>query len=412
MPWSQPSEFQLPLGNNKNGELIEAVHCEVGKLRRHRVASGIYRHALKRSFFEPSARNAALYNRFMKPLTRLVEEWWETIKDSRKFEQHRTEIQTYHATLRPGDVTLLGLICDGGQRMRTANNGRFLGYLEGTSQAEVILRRQSELLRQWKDSPHIARHLSKLEKEGKDFPEICDKLKLAFDWREELRLRRGELYRIVSKRDVVDVERMTEAEKRLGITHDRKCWVPFRKGDPEGNKWISFDPLYILWSRENVGWLSDPSNPEPRWQGQKFFFTDGITWTLLGNHASLKVRLQPKCVFDASGSRLTPVSGTVSAHFILSMMNSDLVTYLIKRFLKNTAAYEIGDLRQVPIVMPTVQQEKLLASLAEKAIEIQTDILQNGKIERQQELDAIQTTLNKAVEDLYGVSDLGPFNEF
>ena len=36
----------------------------------------------------------------------------------------------------------------------------------------------------------------------------------------------------------------------------------------------------------------------------------------------------------------------------------------------------------------------------------------DGRTERQAELDHIQAEVNAAVEDLYGVSGLGPFNEF
>ena len=80
--WSPPTEFLLPLreGNaseEEMGELesanheaaasvdghtdeeikrddrlsIEAVHCEIGKLRRHRMGVDVYRYALKGAFF-------------------------------------------------------------------------------------------------------------------------------------------------------------------------------------------------------------------------------------------------------------------------------------------------------------------------------------------------------------------------
>jgi len=55
----------------------------------------------------------------------------------------------YHATLEPGDVTLVGLIAEGGQGLATANNARFLGYLEGTPQAENIAKKRIEWTQRW-----------------------------------------------------------------------------------------------------------------------------------------------------------------------------------------------------------------------------------------------------------------------
>jgi hypothetical protein len=45
----------------------------------------------------------------------------------------------------------------------------------------------------------------------------------------------------------------------------RGQFVPFRKGDPEGNRWVDNEPLFIHWSHENVDWLS--TAPEARRQG-------------------------------------------------------------------------------------------------------------------------------------------------
>lgn len=43
-----------------------------------------------------------------------------------------------------GDITLVGLVAEGGQGMRTANTARFLGYLEGTPQANGVLAKREE----------------------------------------------------------------------------------------------------------------------------------------------------------------------------------------------------------------------------------------------------------------------------
>lgn len=407
---SKTTEFESARDGTCGGFNSDTQHRE--GVFRYQVNPVVWRTTLKHVFFEPSNRNAALHNRFMHSLVQLVDQWWDKIEDSRKFVDNLPKTREYYQTLKPGDVTMVGLFCEGGQGMRTANNGRFLGYLEGTSQANRIEQREAELRERWANHSDTARTFQRLVRKHRNFPELADAMKEEFrDWTETLGFLRGEIYRIVRKEEVADVESLSEEERKQGIKA-HKFWVPFRKGDPEGNRWVSFDPLYICWSRENVSWLSDRSNPLPRWQGYRFFFTEGITWTAVANHVALKARIQPKCVFDADSMRLTPVSETISPHAFLSILNSDLFSYIKWRFLKNTQKYEIGDLRLVPLVWPTKAQERTLAELAQKAIELQTRVLKNGDKEAEISLGHLETALNDLVETVYGVAGLGPFNEF
>jgi hypothetical protein len=48
------------------------------------------------------------------------------------------------------------------------------------------------------------------------------------------------------------------------------------------------------------------------------FLTAGVTWSLHANHVAVKARFQQPCVFDASGSRLTPKRGLMIAEVFLT----------------------------------------------------------------------------------------------
>lgn len=168
------------------------------------------------------------------------------------------------------------------------------------------------------------------------------------------------------------------------------------------------------------------------------------TYTLLGNHVSLKAKLQPKCVFDASGSRLTSIYKPISVHCFLAILNSDIFSFIIKKFIKNTAAFEISDLRMSPIVVPNKSQAAELETLAKKAIEAKGLNLKGEQpskgllafckelAEKQKAapeylrppkqlrliesaadcLNIIELAVHWAVERLYGVEGHGPFDEF
>ena len=421
-------------------------HARQGCLRLHKTSIEPYRQALKKSFFEPTDGIIRLYNRFMEPMNQLVNKWWDKIETSKKFAQHKREILEYHKTLKPGDITLVGLVAEGGQGMKTGNNGRFLGYLEGTRQVEKMLERREELREKWVNRPQISPVFKRLLEENEnDFESVVEPLKNQFLSDRDLELKRGEIYRIVNPSEIANPYMWDEPMRQRVIfegLEGTQTWVPFRKGDPEGNKWIDNEPLFINWSKENVKHLQNA--PEARWQGYSFFFSDGVTYTLLGNHTSLKARLQPRCVFEAGGSRLLPLYEPLSVHCFLSILNSDFFSFLIKKFINHTAKFELNNLRMSPIIIPTSKQASELEILSQKAVEAKELTFRKAQpskelvdfcqklAEKQKSapeylrpsrqlklittaddcLNIIELAVHWAVERLYGVEGYGPFNEF
>jgi hypothetical protein len=531
-------------------------HGSFRSLRLHSMPLMLPLTAHKRAFFEPRPQTVALFDRYNAKVKALVGEWWDKVEDSKKFAQNLALIREYHSTLKPGDVTLVGLIAEGGQGMRTADNARFLGYLEGTVQAKEIEAASREWSDRWIESPRAkSKFLESLKASGGEparptsnraaWEAAVAKLRREFSQR-ELGLGRGQLYRIVPKnlvadqsdfeftfrqrkkellshwrneeelrdfgesqlnlqwqslefeqwreaKDISDAEfcalcnallRWFDAENnrrrgggkrlisrevlklysgesyrdpadapRVATIHNglsgRGAFVPFRKGDPEGSRWVDNEPLFIEWSSEHVRWLfdnsgrSEPNMPVVR--NAHLYLTNGITYTLLGNHVPLKAKLQPPCIFDAGASRLTPIIASISANALLSIFNADVFSYALKKFQKHTAAFEITDLRMMPVVIPTYAREKYLSDLAGRAIETRRAIF-NGQtpsndltafvrgvsrslmsgapeylrpdaqmllLETAQDcLETIQLAVNWEAEKLYEVEGLGPFDEF
>jgi hypothetical protein len=129
---------------DKELEVSYSRQADVGQFR---VPVELYKKAVKRVFFTPNKKNLKLYERFMPKMNELYEEWWSKIKSSKDIQKNRKEIKKYLKTLKPGDVTLLGLITEGGQGLATADNGRFLAVLESTEEAKRIEERLEEFER-------------------------------------------------------------------------------------------------------------------------------------------------------------------------------------------------------------------------------------------------------------------------
>ncbi len=159
----------------------------------------------------------------------------------------------------------------------------------------------------------------------------------------------------------------------------------------------------------------------------------------------MKSRFQAPCVFDADSMRLTPNNRLFDQMAFLALFNSDVVSHLKMKFIKHTQKWEIGDLRQLPLVMPTKQQSRRLHDLAESAIEAKRLGYSNQSpshtlaefcrevademIEKAPAylrppaqmqllstpahcLAVLELAVNWEAEKVYGVESQGPFDEF
>jgi hypothetical protein len=143
--------------------------------------------------------------------------------------------------------------------------------------------------------------------------------------------------------------------------------------------------------------------------------------------------------------RLTPIRGTISAEAFLALLNSDVLSFFKMRFIQHTQKWEIGNLRQLPIVMPSRAQHTRLQELAKLCIEAKRAEFTNtpppnalvartreiaGQLRAQAPaylhpsaqqilletptdcLAVLEDAVNWEAEKLYGVEALGPFDEF
>lgn len=134
----------------------------------------------------------------------------------------------------------------------------------------------------------------------------------------------------------------------------------------------------------------------------------------------------------------------MSPHQFLAILNSDLFSYIVKKFVKNTQDYEVNDLRMAPVIVPTSDQANELESLAGVALKAKQLLIDGALpsgdfafeckqlasrlepapayLRPDSQLALVDTaedclrvaelSINWAVERLYGVEGLGPFNEF
>jgi len=361
-----------------------------------------YKNAPNNVFFPINEYNLKIYKRYGKKVNELLNQWWTKVSTSKNIEKYKKELETYRKSLKPGDITLLGLITEGGQGLATGNNGKYIGVLEGTKWAENVRKQRPEKLllaakfcsRQGiKNKSDAIDFLNNLNE--REIRELFDELKEKYG--RDI-FGQGWLFRIISPEEIADVETLTEDEKLNGIFGE-KTFIPYDKGDKDGNRWYAPTLYYIDWSRKNVKTLQ--TDPKARWQGYQFYFREGFCWTDV-NSTYLKARIKDNGVYDVLTMSLFSSTNLPDFLFVCAI-NSKFISEYVDNFVNSTSHFQINDARQLPIIIPDSDQLRFFEDIFNQAVSIQKEKF-TGKIsvqEAEENLDKIQKKLDEFVEEMY-----------
>ncbi|MCR4337884.1 MAG: BREX-1 system adenine-specific DNA-methyltransferase PglX [Candidatus Omnitrophica bacterium] len=149
---------------------------------------------------------------------------------------------------------------------------------------------------------------------------------------------------------------------------DKKTWVGYAKGGPY-NKWHG-----NLWLRLN--WKNDGkeivSSPKSVMRNKEYYFKEGITYSASGSKGASFRHLPPNFIFDAGGSCVFPSKG-ISNPALLAFLNSLLVSYVVN-CLNPTVNTQVGDLKRIPFVAPSKEQNLFLSSISSRNIQLKSKV--------------------------------------
>ena len=367
------------------------------------VAQSVYLNTQNSVIFKPSELNMRIYELYGEKVKALYDKWWDKIKTSRDIERNKRELEEYRASLKPGDVALLGCLTEGGQGLATANNGKYIAVRSTTKWAENI-----RVSRPKKLADFLARTPKAITAEMRRYPsyvaflQSLSEAEIAelFDSLKEQYGRdifgQGYLYKIVDDCEIADVDSLTNDEKENGIETTKPYYVPYDKGDKDGNRWYLETPFAIAWSKENVRFLK--TDPKARYQGYTFYFREGFCWIDV-NSTYLKARIKTNGVFDVLSMSLFTMT-TLPDWYFVALINSEFISLYVDNFINNTSHFQINDARQLPIIIPQKETFESLQKLVADCISLKKTVTTDDFLmgEKQYELDRL-------VRLLYGVED-------
>lgn len=382
--------------------------------------SDSYINNINNVFFNPNKKNLKISNIIIPTIKKIYDRYWEAMKTSGAISLNTKIIEKYNSELKEGDLTLLGLITNGGVGMQTGDNGDFVGCIEGSSDSKrVFLKRPVKLfsvLKEYKQKMH------------KKFPELIklDNLKKTEDYLSKISEQKirilffsikqflgrdifgqGFLYKIISKKEIIEVSKMSLEEKTKGIKSKEKFYVKYDKGDKDGNRWVFETPYYIKWDNKSVSWYQNNSGKKgagmPVFRNKDFFFKKGFCWSDV-HSIYLRSRLKEESVHDVTSMSLSSITSKIDNRYLVCLINSKFIAEYQENFLNNTSHFQINDARKLPIIIPTkevakkfidifITTEKIKRTFFKKEISFDEQSLALSKIEKENDL---------LVEKIYG----------
>lgn len=374
-----------------------------------------YRKALNTVFFLPNKFNLQVYDKYNDAIRELHQKWWLKVCTSKKIADNAGKLKKYRDNLKDGDVTLLGLVTEGGQGLATANNGRFVGVREGTKSADKArearvkklfeANKKYKLKQQFTSQAEVQKYLTNLSEE-----EIWN----LFDSLKEKHGRdifgQGFIFRIVADERVADTSTLSADEKKNGIKSIKAHFVPYDKGDKDGNRWWLETPFIIDWSEGIVQFLKKNSGKKgggmPVVRNPQFYFREGFCWSDI-HTVLIKSRLKSSAVYDVKSMSMFSQDKKIPDWYLVCLLNSTFISEFDHIFINSTSSFQINDARQIPIIIPSEVQLKEFKIIFDTAYNIKekefSGVLDSTQANTQ--LEKIQNQLDQMVLELYGLKE-------
>ena len=372
------------------------------------IRQDIFINSLHSIIFKPSKYNMQIHSQYGQVVKDLHEVFGDKIETSKKISKNSAFLTQYISQLAIGDITLLGCITDGGVGLQTSNNGKFVAVRRSTKWAKnIILSRPKKLAEAIKKHKVKVPQMTGFANEKKFLASLTDyEITELFDDLKEKYGRdifgQGYIYRMIDDCELANISELSDDEMKNGIDASKNYYVPYDKGDKDGNRWYLETPFAIAWTKENVAFLKNNSGKKgegmPVVRNPQFYFKEGFCWSDI-NTTYLKCRKKQKSIHDVKSMSLFGMTDKVPEDYIITLINSTFISLYVDNFVNNTQTFQINDARQLPIIIPTKEQIDIATGFVNEAIKIKKTT------NSEKELLDLQQRVDRFVEQLYHINE-------
>ena len=135
----------------------------------------------------------------------------------------------------------------------------------------------------------------------------------------------------------------------------------------------------------------------------QFYFREGFCWIDV-NSTYLKARVKANGVFDVLSMSLFTMTELPDWYYV-SLINSEFVSLYVDNFINNTSHFQINDARQLPIIIPNVNELEKFQEISESSIAIKKANFSSAIPDNiaEKKLEKKQVELDQAVFKLYSI---------
>ena len=159
--------------------------------------------------------------------------------------------------------------------------------------------------------------------------------------------------------------------KAIGFNHSsldefnfsNSTYLPYNKGG-KFRKWYGNNSFIIKFDKQSQDVLSNQGNHLP---SRMFYFKEGLTYSLIGNTNFCARKYWEGHLFDVIGSAFFANSDV--ENLLLGLVNSSVGTYLLCN-LNPTIAFQVGDICNIPIIIPMEDRKNEIENIVTNCIEI------------------------------------------
>jgi len=339
-------------------------------------------------FFYPTEINLRLYKKIIIPTLELQKQNIEITKGSKKFEAERAD---YFHKLNVGDITLLGLICKGGVGIVTGNNSRYVASIVQTEdEVKSIGQKFTEIYNRIDDKKAS---VNDFVTQSKRLYEDAEKIKL--QTKQPSFFGKFFNYKHVYRKDVKHFNELSLEEKKNGTKDE--TWIFYHRGNTEGYKWYVPYKEAIVWSEKSVKELKEGEVTNSRWHGIPYFYSTGFGWIDYFTD-KLKTFYVEEGVYSKNTVKMHSVCLLISDKVMVCLLNSKLLTYLIKQFITSTHTLQINDGRLIPIKIPSHEMNKKFEQLFDNIFQIRL-------LDPEADVTVYEKEIDVLTYDLYDISE-------
>jgi type I restriction-modification system DNA methylase subunit len=162
-----------------------------------------------------------------------------------------------------------------------------------------------------------------------------------------------------------------------------KRWFPYAKG-AGSERWYAPIETVVDWENDGAAIKETVAKAYPYLKGniawvvknEQYYFKEGLTFSFV-NTKNLSVRRLPAgCIFDVGGSGLFALNSLpdFGLDFYMAYLNSS-VAGVFAQLINPTLNYQVGDVKQIPILPLDNTTKEKLANIAKKCLELKQKLL-------------------------------------